>query len=531
MSVIKLENFIKNKKKIYIAIDLDNTIINYDDCFKYYLSKYKLNFNDLYPIKNQLKKNVNHEKWKKIQGEVYGKLILRKAKLNYGFLKYLNKIDKTKFVINLTSHKTINGHGLKKINLRDQANKFLKKNKIYDYFNQVYYFDSFKDKINHINNSNYSIVIDDLDKVLNQISDKLIKIKFTEQNTNSIKNGLNWFGIDQCLNKSNDTIFIKNLLEKKYQTKFYVRKINQGGNSKIYRVFNYKFDYKIKIHNENDSIDKINKEIFFNNLLYKKKFNVNKIIKFDPNYFLSLSKWIKGKKINYLNNKNIFYFINFVSKLKKININFDDNLLASASCFDLEDVKKHFNERVDAFNEIKPQHPKVYEFIIKKIQKNFLNYYLYLKQNKNIDKFFNSNIYFLSPSDFGIHNSIKKKSDIYFFDFEYAGFDSSMKLICDFIYNPSNKIYSNKKIQNLWVKESSQIFDIYDDQIINLVKPLFGFIWCLIVLNEYKTNKWERRVLANNKLRKNLIAIQKNKLVFSKKLYDIVIEDIEHAKK
>ena len=58
-------------------------------------------------------------------------------------------------------------------------------------------------------------------------------------------------------------------------------------------------------------------------------------------------------------------------------------------------------------------------------------------KQKIINKYFNQNIYFLSPSDYGIHNSLKFKSKVFFFDFEYAGFDSSIKIICDFIYNPS----------------------------------------------------------------------------------------------
>ena len=93
MFVTKLENFIKLKKKIYVAIDLDNTIINYDDCFSYYLSKYNITLDKKIAPKELIKK-MYQKRMVKIQGIVYGRMISKKARLNYGFLKYLQKLDK-----------------------------------------------------------------------------------------------------------------------------------------------------------------------------------------------------------------------------------------------------------------------------------------------------------------------------------------------------------------------------------------------------------------------------------------------------
>ena len=58
------------------------------------------------------------------------------------------------------------------------------------------------------------------------------------------------------------------------------------------------------------------------------------------------------------------------------------------------------------------------------------------KKQKNLNKEFKNNISIpnriLSPSDFGLHNTISKKNKLYFFDFEYFGWDDPIKLICDF---------------------------------------------------------------------------------------------------
>ena len=46
----------------------------------------------------------------------------------------------------------------------------------------------------------------------------------------------------------------------------------------------------------------------------------------------------------------------------------------------------------------------------------------------------------MSPSDFGFHNVIKKDDFLYFIDFEYAGLDDPVKLICDFYCQPDQFI-------------------------------------------------------------------------------------------
>jgi len=52
----------------------------------------------------------------------------------------------------------------------------------------------------------------------------------------------------------------------------------------------------------------------------------------------------------------------------------------------------------------------------------------------------------LSPSDFGLHNTISEKKKLYFLDFEYFGWDDPIKLICDFFWHPGNNM--SKKLKN-----------------------------------------------------------------------------------
>ena len=163
------------------------------------------------------------------------------------------------------------------------------------------------------------------------------------------------------LNKQNDKTFLRNFFKNKYSCKFKTRKINKGGNSNIFRVYNNYYDFKVKLHSENENIEKIKKEIFINNF-FLKKLDVKKIKYFNANYFLSYSEWIKGRKLNKLTYQNIKFYSDFLYKLKKTNLNFNNNLLASASCLSVNQIKNHFDQRVAEFNEIKYINSNVYKF-------------------------------------------------------------------------------------------------------------------------------------------------------------------------
>jgi hypothetical protein len=100
----------------------------------------------------------------------------------------------------------------------------------------------------------------------------------------------------------------------------------------------------------------------------------------------------------------------------------------------------------------------------------------------------------LSPSDFGFHNAICVEDDqLVFLDFEYFGWDSPVKIISDFILHPGmelsvalKKYFVQKVVEKLCLTE----------QVVASLKamyPLFGLVWCLIVLNEFSLGDQQRR--------------------------------------
>jgi hypothetical protein len=177
---------VKNKlSKINVGIDLDNTIISYNNSFLRLAKKYNLNKRKVLN-KNILKKNIikkfGMSEWTKCQGKIYGKEILinnsyEDVKKNLLFLK-------KKFNIFLISHRSKYPYLGKKIDLHKQATKwlnkkkFLGKKKIFEKKN-IFFETSLQKKIIRINKLNCQIFIDDLLLVLKRLPISVAKIHFT----------------------------------------------------------------------------------------------------------------------------------------------------------------------------------------------------------------------------------------------------------------------------------------------------------------------------------------------------------------
>lgn len=116
----------------------------------------------------------------------------------------------------------------------------------------------------------------------------------------------------------------------------------------------------------------------------------------------------------------------------------------------------------------------------------------------------------LSPSDFGFHNSMRCGDDLYFVDFEYAGWDSPVKLICDFICQPQKPVSTVQATQF-----EDTLFCYFNwpkrvkDQVACLL-PLHRIKWCCIMLNEFIPIGLERRLHAGME-RQGLLESQLNK--------------------
>jgi len=194
--------------KIKLAIDLDNTIINYDDLF-YKVAKNKLNIQSNIKSKENIKKIIinkfSEKKWTEIQSTVYSQKILQ-AKIFPGFIKEIKKLSKYCEIF-IVSHKTVWPIYGKKINLHNKTKQFLKKKKIsfckdsLIIKENVFLEITKKNKIKRIKKIKPDYFIDDLESILKSIPKSINKILFNYKKNNNFENISDWVKINKFINK------------------------------------------------------------------------------------------------------------------------------------------------------------------------------------------------------------------------------------------------------------------------------------------------------------------------------------------
>lgn len=114
----------------------------------------------------------------------------------------------------------------------------------------------------------------------------------------------------------------------------------------------------------------------------------------------------------------------------------------------------------------------------------------------------------LSPSDFGFHNMlIDQKESLRFIDFEYAGWDSPAKMVCDFFCQPRLPV-SIEWLES-FIQESieEEKHDLIHKQVKTLY-PLYRLKWCCIIMNEFLPEGGRRRSFSTN------LSVQENQKNF-----------------
>ena len=123
----------------------------------------------------------------------------------------------------------------------------------------------------------------------------------------------------------------------------------------------------------------------------------------------------------------------------------------------------------------------------------------------------NGDALLLSPSDFGFHNALAVRDSLVFFDFEYAGWDDSAKLICDFFCQPAIPVPFRffegfrKRVCNLHSHADQHI------KRAALLLPLYHLKWSCIVMNEFLPAGQSRRQHAGTSNRDDQLSAQLEK--------------------
>ena len=195
-----------------IAVDIDNTIIDYRVLIIEYLKKHENDFLrefQLNPeisvnlIKKNIKENLGDNIWQKIQSIIYSS----KNEINFyeNVESSFELIGNLGYSINLISHKSKYGiRDSRNTNIREIATTriydWIYKSKFKKYITSINFCESFNEKLDRLLNLKPNIVVDDLLKVHLEYKNlsKIKNVKFILFNGTNI--------IDDC-----DTFFINNI--------------------------------------------------------------------------------------------------------------------------------------------------------------------------------------------------------------------------------------------------------------------------------------------------------------------------------
>ena len=106
---------------------------------------------------------------------------------------------------------------------------------------------------------------------------------------------------------------------------------------------------------------------------------------------------------------------------------------------------------------------------------------------KAVDQYIKNTNFIYSPSDVGIHNMIvTPDKDVYFIDFEHSGYDSPLKIICDWLLTPSNR--SEQRLKTLSIELFSESLSLDSRELKNAINKyilLHSIYWMAIILGLY----------------------------------------------
>ena len=134
----------------------------------------------------------------------------------------------------------------------------------------------------------------------------------------------------------------------------------------------------------------------------------------------------------------------------------------------------------------------------------------------------------LSPSDFGFHNALRQRDGrIIFLDFEYFGWDDPAKMISDFLLHPAMDLSPDlkKKFASAVLRRFSDFPALLGR--VESVYPLFGLKWCMILLNEFLSDSFQRRQFAAVAVT-DRAALQMQQLDKARRMLNRIRSEYEH---
>ena len=272
--------------------------------------------------------------------------------------------------------------------------------------------------------------------------------------------------------------------------------LNYGSNSSAWKIKSNGRFYFLKFYKNNvfDKRDRVGSESNFLELLRLGEIsNVPKVIRLDKRNGWILLDWIEGYKIVNPSRKDWVMMMQFINRLQDLrNIEYSKNILnASEACFEMSChfnlIKKRLNNLINLLNAQKIN-KETTNWLKNEVSLSLENSLSQINQSSNKKKYSKGGIKkVLSPSDVGFHNVIKQNGNLFFHDFEYAGWDDPYKLLVDLLIQPEN--IQSQEVSFFLINSFKVSFNTSNNiDFLKIFIRLYRVKWICIILKKLNEN-------------------------------------------
>ncbi len=514
-----------------IGIDLDNTILKYDEVFYSLALAESWIDRDCLCDKDSVKKGLfrkaenartSENYWQQLQAWAYGDHI-GKALLFDGFYKFVQQARQFNDQLFIVSHKTKFSNCDSSVPLRNNAINTLNQRGFFKPVGEgglgfkrkdVFFASSLDEKIQKARELNLTHFIDDLPKVIYhpEFPSETKRILFALRSnkvTDEVLVCRTWSDVEEHFS-------LTNWVEKSFQSSLSsLQLLPSSGNNRIFKIKmknGQKYVAKKYLQLKEDSRSRMQAEFEHLNALWKLGLrNIPKPFVREENR--AVYSLIEGMPVKSVGKEEISSVLSFLSRISDASENLQSFPVLrgadSRSCLGdyIDQIEKRYDRIIIGAKNAEWE-KEVSEFMKRRVlpHKEFVFNKFYNSIGSlgwNDQRPFKENEQMFCPSDLGFHNILanpKDKGELFFLDFEYSGWDDPAKLLADFFHHVGQDVAWEHKwyLLDQFATHRKQDPDFLRRWEI-VIDPI-GLEWVLIILNVIDPNEMKRKRFANPNL-------------------------------
>ncbi|MDR3516838.1 MAG: hypothetical protein P4M00_13560 [Azospirillaceae bacterium] len=281
-----------------------------------------------------------------------------------------------------------------------------------------------------------------------------------------------------------------------------------GANNRLFRIADRRgriFALKVYRRMAHDPRDRL--AIEFGALSFLRQRAVTVVpepVAIDAERGVALYQWVEGDPVTKPGATDIDAVLRFADQLREMGTHEGAAVLPAASeaCLSALEIVEQIDRRYHRLAEVAERNPILAEFLIEPFSETRTRAVAvardgYAARKWDFSAALPRPLQVLSPSDFGFHNTLRRPDgSLVFLDFEYFGWDDPVRLVADFLQHPAMRL--EEDLSDRFVAGARGLYGADPGFLerLDLLFPLIGLRWCLILLNEFLPERWAARQFA-----------------------------------